>query len=80
MQKGLVKILDKIDKAYLAPMPGNSLLDAPLTKEHMGAAHVYNTEQVQIMSIPVMHIPGVILPPPGMTFTSSLPTVHLELP
>ena len=73
--KGLIEILDKIKKVYLPHAPGNSLLDDALTKEHIDAAREYNTEQVQIMSILVEPSPGAILPPPGMKFSPSLPTV-----
>ena len=79
VMKGLVKILDEIDKAYLAHFPGNMLLDTTLTKECMEAAYVYNTEQAIIASILVMHSPGVVLPLPGMTFTSLLPTLCSEV-
>ena len=43
--KGLIKILNEIDKAYLARVPGNLLLDTTLTKECIDAAHKYNAEQ-----------------------------------
>ena len=43
--KGLIYSLDEIDKAYLASVPGNLLLNDTLTKEHIDAAHEYNTEQ-----------------------------------
>ena len=68
--RGLVNVLDKINKAYLAQVPGNSLLNATPMKECMDAAHKYNTEQVQIMSILAVPSPGVILPLLGMTFAS----------
>ena len=75
VQKGLVDILNKIEKVYLMCALGNMLLDAVLTKEHIEAVHAYKAEQARIMSIVVVPGPGIIIPLPGMTLAPSLPTV-----
>ena len=77
--RGLVDIIDKVEKAYLVCAPGNTLSNAALTEEHINAMHTYDTEQAYIASILVDLSLGINLPPPGISFIPALPTVHVEV-
>jgi hypothetical protein len=76
--RGLIDILDETEKTYLVRAPGNSLSDTALRQEHDNAIREYNAEQVRIANTPVAPSPGVSLPPPGVTYIPSLPTIRAE--
>ena len=75
-QRGLVDILEDIDKSYLAHMLGGSLCDTALKIEHMEVADKYQAKQAKIVSIPVIHTASTVLPLPGIVFTPSIPTTR----
>ena len=76
LQKGLVDLLEEVDRYYLECALGNSQLDKALTIEHIMARKTYEVEQARIAGIPVTPAPGVVLPLPGIAFVPAIPTVH----
>jgi len=79
LQKGLVDLLEEIDRDYLACVPGNSQLDDALAKECIVAGKAYEAEQARIVGIPVTPTPGIALPLPGVAFALAIPTIHLGI-